>query len=98
MKDLGKEAFEGALKATFGGDMDYTYQEETISYEGITDLYAQLISFDENRQLNLDYETAYAIVKTYIGVIGAMNLVDWVAEKDTSGVIPTYKLKYPIPA
>ena len=98
MKDLGKEAFEGALKATFGGDMDYTYQEETISYEGITDLYTQLISFDENRQLNLDYDTAYAIIKTYIGVIGDLKLVDWVAEKDTSGVIPTYKLKYPIPA
>ena len=98
MKDLGKEAFEGALKATFGGDMNYTYQEDVISYEGITDLYTQLISFGEDRQLNIDYDTAYAIVKTYIGVIGDLRLVDWVAEKDTSGVIPTYKLKYPIPA
>lgn len=92
MKELGKDAFEGALKATFGGTA--TYADGTVmTYEGITDLYAQLLD-TEGGQLSLDYDTAYAIVKTYIGVIGDMNLFDRVVVVDG---LDTH-LRYPIPA
>lgn len=96
MKDLGKDAFMGALTATFGGD--YTYEGgDTITYEGITDLYTQLLKTEEG-EISLDYETAYAIVKTYLGVIVDMNLFDRVIEKDPDDIFCPLKLKYPIPA
>ena len=92
MMELGKDAFNGALKATFGGDV--TYADGTVmSYDGITDLYTQLLK-TEDGQLALDYDTAYAIVKTYIGVIGDMNLFDRVVIVDGLNT----RLKYPIPA
>lgn len=97
MKDIGKEAFEGALKATFGGDMSYTYRDDVITYEGISDLYLQLVELEDG-QLNLNYDTAYAIVNTYIHVLLDMKLFDWFVETDTSDALAPIKLKYPIPA
>lgn len=96
MKDLGKDAFEGALKATFGGEMTYA-TGNTVPYEGITDLYAELLNTEEG-SISLNYDKAYAIVRTYLGVILDMQLMERVIEKDTSTIVPTYKLKYPIPA
>ncbi len=95
MKDLGKDAFQGALKATFGGEM--TYADGTVmTYEGITELYTQLLEMNEEGQISLNYETAYAIVKTYLGVIMDMHLINRVVEFPEGLGLP--KLKYPIPA
>ena len=96
MKDLGKDAFEGALKATFGGEMTYTDGVEPITYPGIVDLYTQLLNTEEG-QISLNSEVAYAIVKTYIGVIADMQLFNRVIEKTNDRITPL-KLKYPIPA
>ena len=97
MVELGKDAFNGAIKATFGGEV--TYADGTaVTYEGITDLYKQLLK-TEDGQLSLDYDTAYAIIKTYIGVISDMNLFDRVVVKETNSLgLTELKLKYPIPA
>lgn len=97
MKDLGKDAFQGALKATFGGEM--TYADGTVKdYDSIVSLYTQLIK-TEDGQISLDYDTAFAIVKTYIGVISDMNLMDRVVVTGTDKLgLPTIKLRYPIPA
>ena len=96
MKDLGKDAFEGALKATFGGEMTYTDGVEPITYPGIVDLYTQLLN-TEGGEISLNSEVAYAIVKTYIGVIADMQLFNRVIEK-TDNTLTPLKLKYPIPA
>lgn len=96
MMDLGKDAFQGALKATFGGEM--TYADGTVKdYDSIVNLYFQLVK-SEDGQLSLDYDTAFAIVKTYIGVISDMNLFDRVVDTDTGDILTPMKLKYPIPA
>ena len=97
MKELGKDAFGGALKATFGGTA--TYADGTVKdYDSIVNLYFELVK-SEDGQLSLDYDTAYAIVKTYLGVLVDMNLMDRVVVTETGALgIPTMKLRYPIPA
>ncbi len=97
MKELGKDAFQGALKATFGGTA--TYADGTVKdYDSIVNLYFELVK-SEDGQLSLDYDTAYAIVKTYLGVISDMNLFDRVVVKETNELgITEMKLRYPIPA
>lgn len=96
MKELGKDAFQGALKATFGGTA--TYADGTVKdYDSIVNLYFELVK-SEDGQLSLDYDTAFAIVKTYIGVISDMNLFDRVVDTDTGDMLTPMKLKYPIPA
>ncbi|MBQ1370929.1 MAG: hypothetical protein IIY38_07350 [Clostridia bacterium] len=95
MKELGKDAFQGALAATFGGTA--TYADGTVKdYDSIVNLYFELVK-SEDGQLSLDYDTAFAILKTYIGVISDMNLFDRVVDTDTGDMVPM-KLKYPIPA
>ena len=95
MKELGKDAFQGALKATFGGTA--TYADGTVKdYDSIVNLYFELVK-SEDGQLSLDYDTAFAILKTYLGVISDMNLFDRVVDTDTGDMVPM-KLKYPIPA
>ena len=96
MTELGKDAFNAALKATFGGDVTFA-DGTTKTYEGITELYTQLVK-SEDGQLSLDEQTAYAIIKTYIGIIGDMNLFDRVVVTEGSGLTKTMKLRYPIPA
>lgn len=51
---------------------------------------------NEEGQISLNYETAYAIVKTYLGVIMDMHLINRVVEFPEGLGLP--KLKYPIPA
>ena len=88
MVDLGKEAFSAALKATFG----YTDEESGEKYEGTVKLLAQLIK-SEDGQLSLDYDVAYDIIKTYVGVIMGLDYSGKLL--DTSGLLP--KLAHPIP-
>ena len=96
MKELGKDAFQGALAATFGGTA--TYADGTVKdYDSIVNLYFELVK-SEDGQLSLDYDTAFAILKTYIGVISDMNLFDRVVDTDTGDALAPIKLKYPIPA
>lgn len=96
MKELGKDAFQGALKATFGGTA--TYADGTVKdYDSIVNLYFELVK-SEDGQLSLDYDTAFAILKTYLGVISDMNLFDRVVDTDTGDLLTPIKLKYPIPA
>ncbi len=96
MKDLGKDAFEGSIKATFGGEM--TYADGTVvDYDSIVKLYFELVE-SEDGQLSLDYDTAYAILKTYLGVISDMNLFDRMVDTETGDILTPIKLKYPIPA
>ena len=96
MKELGKDAFQGAIKATFGGTA--TYADGTVKdYDSIVNLYFELVK-SEDGQLSLDYDTAFAILKTYLGVISDMNLFDRVVDTDTGDVLTPIKLKYPIPA
>ena len=96
MKELGKDAFQGAIKATFGGTA--TYADGTVKdYDSIVNLYFELVK-NEDGQLSLDYDTAFAILKTYLGVISDMNLFDRVVDTDTGDVLTPIKLKYPIPA
>lgn len=96
MKELGKDAFQGAIKATFGGTA--TYADGTVKdYDSIVNLYFELVK-NEDGQLSLDYDTAFAILKTYLGVISDMNLFDRVVDTDTGDALTPIKLKYPIPA
>ncbi|MBQ8082833.1 MAG: hypothetical protein IJ241_01480 [Clostridia bacterium] len=96
MKELGKDAFQGAIKATFGGTA--TYADGTVKdYDSIVNLYFELVK-SEDGQLSLDYDTAFAILKTYLGVISDMNLFDRVVDTDTGDALTPIKLKYPIPA
>ena len=96
MKELGKDAFQGALAATFGGTA--TYADGTVKdYDSIVNLYFELVK-SEDGQLSLDYDTAFAILKTYLGVISDMNLFDRVVDTDTGDVLTPIKLKYPLPA
>lgn len=92
MVDLGKEAFSAALKVTFG----YTDEETNERYEGTLRLFTELVK-SEDGQLSLDYDTAYEIVETYIGVLMGMDVIDKLIVTDNSGIVPTVKLAHPIP-
>lgn len=94
MTDLGKDTFKAALKATFGGTV--TYADGTVkTYDSIAKMYLELVK-SKNGQLSLDYDTAFAILKTYVGVISDMKLFDRVVEP-TDNLLTPYKLKNPIP-
>ena len=92
MVDIGKDAFNGAIKRTFGGEITRP-DGEVVTYESIVNLYTELVK-NEDGQLSLNYDAAYSIIEAYIGVIVDMQLFDRVI--DTDSTIP--KLKYPLPA
>ena len=70
MIDLGKDTFEAVLANAF----DTT--EGTETYEGLISLHKNLINLDEEGQVKINAEKAYAILKTYIGILSDLDIYE----------------------
>ena len=85
LKDIGKDAFNGAIKATFGGTVIYSNGEK-YTYDSIVELYTNIISSDEDGQMQLNPDNLFGIVQAYMTVLMDLDLFNRVKAADL--VIP----------
>ena len=68
--ETNKDTFEAVLANAF----DTT--EGTETYEGLISLHKNLINLDEEGQVKINAEKAYAILKTYIGILSDLDIYE----------------------
>lgn len=77
MIGLGKDTFQGLVKAAFG-----TTEYNGVTYDSLVKLHTQLINSSEEGQMTLDFDKVKDIFTVYVAVISDLDIFERVKDAD----------------